>query len=340
MDTTRAPAGKARARCAPRPANLALANTARVQYWFCQIWGDVMLPRDAPTQSSPLDVVSLPRLMERTSGRPEVMIGLIDGPVAANHADLATESIRPLPSQEAGPSERATGTARAHGTYVAGILSARRVSAAPAICPGCTLQVRPIFLEPAPGNADTPSASPGELADAIVDCVDAGARILNLSVALATPSPNKEPVLDQALHYAAARGAIVVAAAGNQGTVGGSAITRHPWVVPVVACDLAGRPIAASNLGSSIARRGLMAPGDAVTSLGSNGKMVTSSGTSASAPFVAGAIALLWSLFPAASTAEVKSAVTRAGLRRATIVSPLLDAWAACQLIQNRRSYG
>ena len=214
------------------------------------------------------------------------------------------------------------------------------MSAAPAICPGCTLLVRPIFLEPAPGNADTPSASPGELADAIVDCVDAGARILNLSVALATPSPNKEPILEQALHYAAARGAIVVAAAGNQGTVGGSAITRHPWVVPVAACDLAGRPIAASNLGSSIARRGLMAPGDAVTSLGSNGKMVTSSGTSAAAPFVAGAIALLWSMFPAASTAEVKSAVTRAGLRRATVVPPLLDAWAACQLIQNRRSYG
>ncbi len=37
----------------------------------------------------------------------------------------------------------------------------------------------PIFLELAPGNADTPSASPGDLADAIVDCVDAGARILN-----------------------------------------------------------------------------------------------------------------------------------------------------------------
>ena len=218
---------------------------------------------DAPTARSPLEVVSLSRLMERTAGRPEVVVGLIDGPVAANHADLATENIRSLPSHRAGPSERATGAARAHGTYVAGILSARRDSAAPAICPGCTLLVRPIFLEPAPGNADTPSASPGELADAIVDCVEAGARILNLSVALATPSPNREPKLEQALDHAAARGTLVVAAAGNQGTVGGSAITRHPWVIPVVACDLAGRPMALSNLGSSIARRGLMAPGDA-----------------------------------------------------------------------------
>ena len=200
--------------------------------------------------------------------------------------------------------------------------------------------MRPIFLEPAPGNADTPSASPGELADAIVDCVEAGARILNLSVALATPSPNKEPKLEQALDHAAAHGMIVVAAAGNQGTVGGSAITRHPWVIPVVACDGQAVRMAISNLGSSIARRGLMAPGDAITSLGTDGPPVTSGGTSAAAPFVTGAIALLWSMFADARAAEVKSAVTRADLRRATVVPPLLDAWAAYQLMQNRRAHG
>ena len=98
--------------------------------------------------------------------------------------------------------------------------------------------------------------------------------------------------------------------------------------------------MALSNLGSSIARRGLMAPGDAVTSLGTNGQPVTSGGTSAAAPFVTGAIALLWSMFPEASAAEVKSAVTRAGVRRATVVPPLLDAWAAYQLMQNRRAHG
>ena len=301
-------------------------------------WG--MLAVDAPTVRSPLDVVRLSRLMERTVGRREVVVGLIDGPVAANHADLATENIRFLPSVLVGPSERATGVARAHGTYVAGILSARRDSAAPAICPGCTLLVRPIFLEPAPENADIPGASPGELADAIVDCVEAGARILNLSVALATPSPNRETKLEQALVHAAERGTLVVAAAGNQGTVGGSAITRHPWVIPVVACDAARRPTAASNLGSSIARRGLMAPGDAITSLGTNGQPVTSGGTSAAAPFVTGTMALLLSLLPGARPVDAKLAVTRADLRRAAVVPPLLDAWAAYQLMQHPRAHG
>jgi subtilisin family serine protease len=295
-----------------------------------------MLVAEKAAARAPLDVVSLSPLMERTAGIAEVAVGLIDGPVAANHADLATENIRSLPSRRPGPSERTAGVARAHGTYVAGILSARRESAAPAICPGCTLVVRPIFLEPA--GADLPSASPGQLADAIVDCVDAGARILNLSVALAAPSPNKEAKLEQALGHAARQGVIVVAAAGNQGTLGSSAITRHPWVIPVVACDLRGWPLAISNLGGSIGRRGLMAPGDQVTSLGINGQPVTSGGTSAAAPFVTGTFALLWSMFPQATAAEVKSAVTGAGVRRAAVVPPPLDAWAACQWMQNRRA--
>ena len=60
----------------------------------------------------------------------------------------------------------------------------------------------------------------------------------------------------------------MVAAAGNQGTVGSSVITRHPWVIPVIACDLQGRPTTESNLGSSIGRRGLAAPGENIASLG------------------------------------------------------------------------
>jgi hypothetical protein len=51
-------------------------------------------------------------------------------------------------------------------------------------------------------------------------------------------------------------------------------------------------------------------------------------------PFVTGAIALLWSEFPAASAAQIKLAVTQAAMpRRASVVPPLLDAWAAYQVL-------
>lgn len=296
-----------------------------------------MLARNAPTGQPALDAVNLTALMERTAGRPKVIVGLIDGSVAAAHADLATESIRILSQASDRADERGSDAALTHGTFVAGILAARRGAAAPAICPGCTLVVRPIFVQPSVANADAPSASPHELADAIIDCVKAGARILNLSLSLARPSPNREPKVAQALDYAAAHGTLVVAAAGNHGTVGGSAITRHPWVIPVVACDLAGRPLTESNLGSSISRRGLMAPGGAVTSLNANGQPFTSAGTSVATPFVTGTLALLLSMFPEANAAQAKSATMRADVRRATIVPPMLDAWSAYQLILNGR---
>jgi subtilisin family serine protease len=283
---------------------------------------------------SPLELVKLTAVMELAGGgRREIMIGLIDGPVATNHSDLLAENIRDISETNSGTCTQADTFACMHGTFVAGILSAKKGSPAPAICPNCTLLVHPIFAETNSGTADLPSATPEELAAAIIQTIEAGARVLNLSSALAQPSSKGERKLDEALDQALKRGVIVVAAAGNQGTLGSSAITRHPWVIPVVACDLQGKPISYSNLGSSIGRRGLTAPGDGVTSLGVDGKPRTFGGTSAAAPFVTGAIALLYSEFPSASAARIKLVVTQAFAPRRTVVPPLLDAWAAYQTL-------
>ena len=281
---------------------------------------------------NPLDLVALTALMERTNGRPEIAVGLIDGPVDVHHPDLADANVRAIPGTLPGACSQASSAACVHGTFVAGILCARRSSAAPAICPGCTVLVRPIFAEATPGSELLPSATPQDLATAIIKCIEAGARVLNLSAALAQPSSRGERELEEALDYAARCGVIVAAAAGNQGTVGSTAITRHPWVIPVIACDLQGRPMGLSNLGSSIGRRGLSAPGDQITSLTTDSRPLASGGTSVAAPFVTGAVALLWSLLPAATAAEIKWAVMQAhAQRRATVVPPLLNAWAIYQ---------
>ncbi len=283
---------------------------------------------------SHLGLVKLTALMERTSGKPEIVVGLLDGPVAINHPDLATEHIREIPGNIRSACAQTKSIACMHGTFVAGILCAKRNSNAPAICPNCTLLVRPIFAEAQVGSLQLPSATPEELAAAILDSIKAGARVLNLSVTLLNPSSTGQRELEEALDYAARRGVIAVAAAGNQGAVGSSAITRHPWVIPVVAYDLRGRPINQSNLGSSIGRHGLGAPGNDVTSLGADGGSITFGGTSVAVPFVTGAIALLWSQFPTATAAGVKFAITQvSGQRRTTVVPPLLDAWAAYQLL-------
>jgi subtilisin family serine protease len=181
-----------------------------------------------------------------------------------------------------------------------------------------------------------PSAGPEDLAAGVLGCVEAGARILNLSLALTQYFAKGERVLGEALDHARRRGVIVVAAAGNQGSVGGTIITRHPWVIPVAACDARGRPTRESNLGHSMGLRGLSAPGEGITSLGVAGKPLTLGGTSVAAPFVTGAVALLWSEFPAATAAEVRSAVTQAiAGRRTTVTPPLLNAWAAFGLMNS-----
>jgi subtilisin family serine protease len=280
-----------------------------------------------------LELVRLAPLMELSSGSTETVIGLMDGPVAINHPDLAAESVRGIAGERGAGCAHSGSAACTHGTFTAGILSAKRGSPAPAICPGCTLLVHPLFKEGAPGNGALPSATPAELAEAIVECIEAGARVVNLSAAFAQPSSRGERELKEALDYAARLGVVVVAAAGNQGTLGSSVITRHPWVIPVAACDLRGRPVGQTNLGSSVGRRGLMAPGDGVVSLGAEGEPLTSGGTSVAAPFVTGTIALLWSMFPRSSVADVKYSVMMSayGRRRTKIVPPLLDAWSSYQ---------
>ena len=283
----------------------------------------------------PLYLVNLPALMGLTSGRAEIAVGLIDGPVAIKHPDLAGANIHTIRGTQPGACIESTSLSCMHGTLVAGVLAARRGRSAPAICPDCTLLVRAVFAETQARPGQVTSAVPEELAAAIVECIEAKARIINLSVAVSQPSISGNREIEEALNLAAKRGVIVVAAAGNQGTLAGSAITRHPWVIPVVACDLRGAPLGYSNLGNSIGKRGLMAPGVGVTSLSPDGKSLLFEGTSAAAPFVTGAIALLWSEFPNAGAGQVKFAVVGAkAARRITVVPPLLDAWEAYKVLR------
>jgi subtilisin family serine protease len=278
----------------------------------------------------PFDVVNLTALMARTSGSPSVTIGLVDGPVNIKHSAFASGRVRAIGGGDA--CTRLDSVACRHGTFIAGMLVASRNSGTPGICPDCSLLFRPLFTEQnVPGQM--PFATPLELADAVGECINSGARIINLSLGLALPSPNGDNLVERALDSAMKHGVIVVAAAGNQSVLGSSAITRHPWVIPVVSCDLQRRPSPESNLGSSTARRGLSAPGEGVIGLGADNIPSTFRGTSVAAPFVTGSTALLWSKFPTATAAEIKHAMTLATLRRASVVPPVLDAESAFQFL-------
>lgn len=50
---------------------------------------------------TPLDLVHLNPLMQRTGGHPEIKVALIDGPVAIDHPDLAGEHIQKIDGEPA-----------------------------------------------------------------------------------------------------------------------------------------------------------------------------------------------------------------------------------------------
>src|SRR5579883_1291883 len=127
------------------------------------------------------DLVKLTGLMSRTAGSPEVLIGLIDGPVATHLPQFANSLIVNAQGVSASCQNLSEAACR-HGTLMAEMLAAKQEENISGICSGCRLLVRPVFGEAPREDCAPPSAEPAELADAIVDCVNLGARIINLSL--------------------------------------------------------------------------------------------------------------------------------------------------------------
>jgi hypothetical protein len=128
--------------------------------------------------------------------------------------------------------------------------------------------------------------------------VDNGARILNISLG----SYDDSPMLQQALAYAAERGAIVVASNGNEGLNNATFPARSPGVVSVAAADANGQAASFSNESGN---HGFIAPGLGVLAYGADGQQYLVSGTSFSTPLVSGSLAYLLGLNPQLTSEQV-----------------------------------
>jgi subtilisin family serine protease len=287
----------------------------------------------------PLAQTQLLSLMNISRGHPDIAIGVIDGPIDFDHPAFQGSKIRAVRESQLVACKKANDIACAHGTSVTGILSAKRGLSAPAICPGCEIILNPIFRKDDSTNNNNifPSSTSEELSNAIIETVDAGAKIINLSLGLSASSLTVYDKLQQAYDYAFQRDAIVVVAAGNQGNIGNISLINHQWLIPVAACDENGRLDSMSNFGPSIANRGLMAPGVNIITTYPGAKYVKMSGTSFAAPFVTGAVALLWSMFPKTTASEIVYAIRKSATvgRARTITPPLLNAEHAWKLLEN-----
>ena len=107
-------------------------------------------------------LLAIEELLATSDGR-GVRIALVDGPVDRTHPDLAGLDLCELGETHGCVIPASPGCG--HGTFVAGILAARRGGPAPGICPASTLLVRPIFCEH-PDFNQCPLVTIGELAKA------------------------------------------------------------------------------------------------------------------------------------------------------------------------------
>ncbi|MGD0333889.1 MAG: S8 family serine peptidase [Xanthobacteraceae bacterium] len=262
---------------------------------------------------------------------------MIDGPYDA----VGLNKILAQPPISLGnrPCKPQAGSACEHGTFVMGLLGARRDAPVPGICPDCKLLHIPLFSDDDANGADV-----SELASAVELAVAAGARLINLSLAVLGDDRDFHVALGSALDRAYAAGSVIVAAAGNQGRPARGELVSHPATIPVVAVDARGQVLPSSNLSPEIARRGVAMFGSDVLGYGLGGELTRMSGTSAAAAIATGILVAIFGSRSDATVSDMRAAIARLGPRGGE-VPPMLDyaqiiaALDAAKIAQNGMGY-
>ena len=205
-----------------------------------------------------------------------------------------------------------------HGTFIIGLLGARRDAPIPGLCPDCQLFHIPLFVD-----ESAPVASIGQLARAIRVAVESGARLINLSLAIVGDLSHDHPALAAALDYAESTDAVVMVAAGNQGRLAVGQLLSHPVAIPVVAVDASLRLLPENNFGPAISSRGVGALGQ-MMGYAPRGRVTTMSGTSVATAVATGILAQVWSARPEATASQVRAAMASLAFRNGA-APPVLD---------------
>ncbi|WP_456846571.1 S8 family serine peptidase, partial [Cellulomonas sp. P5_C6] len=226
-----------------------------------------------------VDLVRLPRAWDASTGA-GVTIAVLDTGVSA-HPDLVLASGgKDFVDNDADPSDP-----NGHGTLVAGVAAARGNNGAGSVGAAYDAKILPVRVLDADGNGNDSTIAAG-----LAWATSHGASVINLSLGGTDPSP----VLRDAIATAVAAGAVVIAAAGNDGTQEAQYPAAYApqieGLLAVAATNDDGQTTAFSSFGDWVS---ISAPGYQIIGPSNRGGYVYDSGTSFSAPFVAGVAALL-----------------------------------------------
>lgn len=221
-----------------------------------------------------------------------VTIAVIDSGIDVKHPELVNsiaDSFDALGSKE-GP--------HVHGTGIAGaiVAHARLIGSAP--------EARLLAIRAFASTSGAAESTSYVILRGLDYAVEHGAQIVNMSFA----GP-KDPMIERGVAATAARGILLVAAAGNAGAKSPPLYpAANPNVIAVSGTDAQEKLFAASNRGNYIA---VAAPGADIFLPAPDEKYQITSGTSFSAAYVSGIAALIMERNPALKPSDVRAILTK-----------------------------
>jgi thermitase len=224
--------------------------------------------------------ISAPNAWDTTLGSNRVIVAVLDTGVDGTHPDLAPNLV---PGWNIYNNNADTSDVHGHGTAVAGTVAAvlnNGVGVA-SVAGGC--RIMPIRISDPNGYASYTT-----IANGLIWAADRGARVANVSYRCSNSS-----TVATAAQYFQSRNGVVAVAAGNESTF--DATADNPYVLTVSATDSSDSLTSWSNTGNNI---DLAAPGSGIYTTLRGGTYGSKSGTSFSAPVVAGVAALVISVNP------------------------------------------
>lgn len=276
---------------------------------------------------------SVPQAWSYTTGNNQIIVGVIDSGLLVNHPDLSDNVYyNPNEIPDNGIDDDANGyiddycgwdfvhapemadialgdyldpdndvtDENFHGTHVSGIIGARGNNGIGIAGVCWNISILPL-------RAGFRTSEEGYLQDddaaaALIYAADNGCHVVNMSWG----DPNYSAIIADACEYAYNKGVVLVASSGNTPGATMSYPAKLSSVISVGSVNSAKVLSGFSSYGHDL---DLVAPGEMVLSTykeSGNDMYMELSGTSMSAPYVTGSIALLLSLVPGLSPAEVR----------------------------------
>lgn len=242
------------------------------------------------------------------AGSLNTIIAVVDSGADPDHPDLQGKRVLGwnYDATSADYNTAITTDDNGHGTHVAGIAAAATNNGVgvAGMCAGCGFMA--VKVLDADGNGTYDAVARG-----IIFAADNGARIINLSLSGALPSQT----LEDAVTYAANKGALLVAAAGNDGGSGANYPAAYAQVMAVAATDSSDQRASFSSYNTYMS---VAAPGVSIYStswsVGAGSDYAYLSGTSMSTAFVSGLAGLLFSQESARDRVAVRSIIEQSAV--------------------------